>query len=154
MSQYVEIQNTKSEIKNISKGVPQGFILDPLLFLFCINDMNKCDDLKRIHYTDDITAYTSNSSVDHLINHVKFELSKISDWLCGNILSLNFVKSTYTIYSNEKINTAPGFFMRGQALPQSNENKFVRIITDDKLSFGNQIDSVWKKSLWVNSCNQ
>ena len=37
------------------------------------------------------------------------------------------------------------FFIRGQALPQSNEIKFLRIITDDKLSFGNQIDSVCKK---------
>ena len=39
--------------------------------------MNRCTDLKLVHYADDSTAYTSNSSLEHLIEHVSYELLKL-----------------------------------------------------------------------------
>ena len=109
--------------------------------------MNKCTDLKLVHYADYSIVYASNSSLDHLIEHVNSELSKISDWLCANRLSLNVAKSSYLIYSNKKANTAPDILIRGHALPQSNEIKFLWVIIDDELSFGNHIDFVCNKIL-------
>ena len=53
-SQYVEIDNIKSDFKNISTGVPQGSILGPLLFIIYINDINTVSKAFRsILYADD-----------------------------------------------------------------------------------------------------
>ena len=90
--------------------------------------MNKCTDLKLVHYADDSTANRSNSSLDHLIVHVNSELTKISDWLCANRLPLDVSKASYSIYSNKKVKIA-----RGETFRQINEIKFLRVIIDDKL---------------------
>ena len=106
--------------------------------------MNKYTDLRLVHCADGSAAYTSNSTLDHLIAHINCELSKISDWLCPNRLSLNVAKSSYSIYSDKIVNALPDIHIRGQALHQSNEINFLGVIIDDKLSFGNHIDSVCK----------
>ena len=84
INQFVEIQNFRSSMRSISKGVPQGSILGPLLFLIYINDMNECTQLKIFHYADASTAYIASDSLDSLTHFVNSELVKIDDWLRAN----------------------------------------------------------------------
>ena len=72
--------------------------MGPLVILIYINDKNKCTDLKLVYYDDDSIAYTCNGSLDHLIEYVNSELTKINELLCANRLSLNVVKSSTSIY--------------------------------------------------------
>ena len=56
--QYVEYNDSKSETKSISIGVPQGFILGPLLFLIFINDLPRVSRVfSMLMYADDTTLY-------------------------------------------------------------------------------------------------
>ena len=96
------INNAKSDTLDITTGVPQGSILGPLLFIIYINDLpNASDIFHSIMYADDtnlsaslqsIESINPNETVDSLINK---ELSKISEWLSLNRLSLNVKKSIY-----------------------------------------------------------
>ena len=94
--QYVVKNNAKSDTLDITTRVPQGSILGPLLFIIYYNDLpNASNIFHSIMYADDTNLSASLQSikstnpietVDTLINK---KLSKISEWLRLNKLSLN-----------------------------------------------------------------
>ena len=96
--QYVEYNDSKSETKSISIGVPQGSILGPLLFLIFINDLPRVSRVfSMLMYADDTTLYCNinNANSGTILNN---ELCKISDWLSSNKLSLNVKKTKYMVF--------------------------------------------------------
>ena len=101
--QYVEFEDTKSEILPITVGVPQGSILGPLLFIIYINDFSQASSVfKFIMYADDTTLFSNLKSFGNNIQTREYlinaELSNVREWLDINKLSLNKSKSKYMIF--------------------------------------------------------
>ena len=100
-NQLVVIENTFSDKRNISTGVPQGSVLGPLLFIIYINDLfYATKKFKPILFADDTTlistvcAFVSNvNDRSSISDHINNELDQIHEWLCANKLSLNTEKN-------------------------------------------------------------
>ena len=90
--QHVEYNGHRSNTLSITTSVPQGSVLGPLLFLIYTNDLPMVSDVfNMLIYADDTTLYCNidQNVSDEVINNA---LSKVSQWLAANKLSINVIK--------------------------------------------------------------
>ena len=97
--QYAVFNNTKSDEKHITWGVPQGSILGPLLFLLYIYDICNVSDIHSpILFADDTNIFLKGKNIDELVQCMNCELNKVVIWLAANKLSLNIKKTHFMIF--------------------------------------------------------
>ena len=90
----VSLINCKSDFERVTYGVPQGFILGPLLILLCINDsplyMNYIStDL----YADNSTFYDIQISLEAVEMNLQDEINHVHIWSINNGMESTSVKS-------------------------------------------------------------
>ena len=93
-TQQVTIGNKSSEQKPIPRGVPQGSVLGPLLFLIFINDlpMSTCESNIDL-FADDSTLHNSGPSVQCVENNLRSDLKEVQDWCENNDMYINVDKT-------------------------------------------------------------
>ena len=83
--QAVKSQGKMSDFLEIKCGVPQGFILGPLLFSMYINDLvTYLITCKVSPYADDTTLITSASSLIEIMLNLRLDLAAVYEWLKAN----------------------------------------------------------------------
>jgi len=138
--QYVDFEDTESDMLDITTGVPQGSILGPLLFIIYINDMANVSKLfHSIIYADDTTlssvtsSFNTNMTVERNIN---IELAKISEWLKVNKLSLNVKKTKFMIFHTpQKQITSFSLKIDGTEIDRVSEFNFLGLIINENLNW-------------------
>ena len=97
--QYVCHSDTLSATMPITHGVAQGSILGPLLFILYINDLaNVSENLFSIRFADDTTVLIEGTNINTMITTLNCELTKLTEWLNANNLSINVSKSHYMVF--------------------------------------------------------
>ena len=80
-------------------GVPQGYVLGPLLFLLYVNDIHcSSDKLAFYLFADDTNLLYADKNLRTLELVVNFELHKVYEWLTANKLTVNVKKSNFNIF--------------------------------------------------------
>ena len=111
--QCVKINDDVSEATVISRGVPQGSVLGPLLFLIYVNEIPEIMKYCSHHmYADDLQLYTTGpiEQINKLVSEVNHDLSRIGTWSSLNGLCLNPQKSQSILirsdFHNKTLNNA------------------------------------------------
>ena len=98
--QYVQVTNdSKSDLRNTTCGVPQGSLLGPLLFLVYVNDLPSSSKiLNPIMFADDTNLFYEHKNIIKFFATVNKELANINDWFMANKLSLYVGKTKYLLF--------------------------------------------------------
>lgn len=82
-----------SEERSVTSGVPQWFILGPLLFLVFFNDLRDSITFSSLPmYADDTVHYYPNKDIDMINTHPNQDLEALSNFCRQNELVLNTKK--------------------------------------------------------------
>ena len=147
-SQYVQIDNVKSNPHTVSCGIPQGSVLGPLLFNICINDIiNATRKLTLIMYADDTTLVShlenfgaTNSAIEDGLNQ---EISKVNTWLLSNKLVLNVAKSKFMLFfKHPKILPTLNLSINDNPIEQVTNFNFLGITIDQNITCNDHISKI------------
>ena len=151
--QYCHFRSTDSAMLNIHKGVPQGSILGPLLFILYINDFiystHKFDFLM---YADDTTLFSTydkfesidDKNIETIENNIKKELSPIVTWLNCNKLLTTKTKMTIFHTPHREV-TYPRIKINNSSVEVVDEFKFLGIFIDKHLKWSTHTEFIANK---------
>ncbi len=157
--QYVHVNDVDSPLRNITCGVPQGSVLQPLVFLIYMNDIGEIAKHAKIClFADDTNV--SIVSDDHILlkENAQNTLFDLSEWFAANKLSLNKVKSCYSIFASQsKLSSVPGYLntiqLGNMIIKRVHYAKYLGLILDESLSFKEHIEDLTKQlNKLANSC--
>lgn len=151
---YINIKNSTSTMFNLSKGVPQGSCIGPVLFITYHHDM--LEALSTIHwkhlFADDLSILFAPSSalspsimMCTLTDQIKEVLGRLIKYSNKWKQPINFSKTNWTLFHRQVDPKIPDVNYEGYKIVQVKKFKYLGTILDAKLSFTPHIDYIEAK---------
>lgn len=136
--------------RNIYKGVPQGGVLSPLLYIIYVSSIT--DDLPESvvvsQFADDIAIYISLPSIKNMKGTIENAIKKINNNLESLGLTLSAQKTQLVhFHRRKKEPTATKIIINGETIKHSPEAKFLGVIFDQRLTFKSQLAKILLSSI-------
>ena len=127
-TQKVVIKDALSNIGQLKAGVPQGWVIEPLLFLVFINDI--ADDMTGLCrlFADDTSIGHIANDKDSLQDMVNLNLAYLNDWSKRWLVKFNQNKTEIMVFSTRDTKRYFNFDFDGTSLPDVELHKYLGVI--------------------------
>ena len=149
--QYCDYKGTSSNMLLIHKGVPQGSILGPLLFILYVNDFYlSSNKFTFLMYADDTTllstydTFHTNTDTDiaTIQRNINEELLRITTWLSRNKLLINTGKTKMTVFhTQQKHISYPDVIINNSHVEIVDDFKLLGITVNKHLKWNTHIEN-------------
>ena len=134
-----------SDQVSLTSGVPQGSVLDPLLFLAYVNDIWRNFESKIRLFTDDCIIYrkfVNNYDVEKL----QTDLDRLGDWAVENEMKINLSKSKALSFTRARVKDPLNYTLRDQKIPEDSCCKYMGIIIRSDSNWADQVNYTVQKA--------
>ena len=145
--QRVKIWSTKSEWKEMRKGVPEVSILEPLIFNIFMNDLFyfvKSGSL--FNYADDNSVSVNNKELDIVRWLLQSEAEVTVRWFCSDAMEANPSKFQGTLFKGNKQANDFQVSVGGQNIKFSELITSLGICRDENLDFNFHMSNICQKA--------
>ena len=149
--QQVRCGNTVSTPTSCSRGVPQGSVLGPLLFILYTRKvpevLSATKTIKSVLFADDILIYCSGKTPTTLAACLSEAATRLGTWLAERGLCINVNKTKAMLLPPKHQQCPADILIRccDATLSIVNEYKYLGVIIDSTLSWEAHVDSVVSK---------
>ena len=149
--QYAVVNGVRSQINNITCGVPQGSVMGPVLFLLYVNDLYRSVGDKTIRlFADDTALLVHNRNIEALMANARASFDKLYEWCLCNRLTINNDKTKFILFHTKNkpvpkdLETLDTSVMNIDGVESFN---YLGVIIDEKLNWHEQAENVCKSLL-------
>lgn len=150
--QYVSVNGSCSFNGVVTRGVPQGSVLGPLLFGLFINDLplhlipnNVSCDL----FADDASIHTPDTDINSINVRLQDALKTVQVWCYHNSMVLNPRKTEcMLVATRQKLQREPltlSLTIEGHEIEQVTEHRLLGVTFDDQMKWESHINTICKK---------
>lgn len=147
-TQKVQVANHLSDSIPMGRGVPQGSILGPVLFLLYVNNLSSAVRSGQItQYADDTTLCCSAKSNSELETQTFVELNSVIQFFSELNLKTNETKSKYINFTRgtSRLEAPPTVMAGDSVLEEVDCTTFLGIIIDNDLTWSCHLEKTCNK---------
>nr|CAI5854689.1 unnamed protein product [Callosobruchus analis] len=144
-TQCVKVDGSVSALRDVSKGVPQGSILGPVLFTLYVSDLNEVVKHCKMHsYADDTQLYLSYNPAKVLEASLNLssDLGNVCSWFNSNGLKVNPKKSVVITFKSKNSTFHSNnvkFYIDGREIEHMTSVRNLGVLFDEHLTFHNHV---------------
>ena len=132
-------RDSLSKSRNVRFGVPQGSVLGPILFNFCVSGAPLPPaHINLVSYADDFIVYAKSNNVDSLATEISAYLEQLCEFLQERQMEVSLEKCSSTLFTpwTKQYKCKPAVKVKSTILEVKNNPKILGLTFDNGLTWG------------------